>query len=164
MGMTSRVVARVCAALLIAGASLVGATGTASAAEVFQTFRNVHSGLCLDDSREFSVRTFHCNGTNYQRWGVTVWNDGTRQLRNVATNRCLGARKYGAGGVLTSGACGPSSVMSWYVRRAPNGIWFESQEVHADCLVDDGGDYAGGNYVGLTSCIGGHYPTDIAWG
>jgi hypothetical protein len=165
MGLRTRILARASVALAVAGASLFGVTGTASAAEVVQTFRNVYSGLCLDDSGDFGPRTFHCNGLNYQKWGVTVWGDGTRQLRNLATNRCLGARNQGSGGngILVFGPCGPSRVMSWYVRRVTNGIWFESQEVHADCLIDAGGDYAGGNYIDITSCIGGVYPTDMAW-
>jgi hypothetical protein len=30
--------------------------------------QNQATGLCLDDSNEYGLRTFPCNGTDYQAW------------------------------------------------------------------------------------------------
>ncbi|MBQ1090556.1 helix-turn-helix domain-containing protein [Streptomyces sp. B93] len=47
------------------------------------------TGNCLDDSLDQDLRAYRCNGMSYQRWTVRSSADGTRQLRNHATGRCL---------------------------------------------------------------------------
>ncbi|WP_410644360.1 RICIN domain-containing protein [Amycolatopsis sp. lyj-346] len=95
---------------LAGGLLLIGPAGTASAAgrpplpapqpvvlEGFDLTVPLRPAACLDDSRDFGARTFQCNRRNYQNWNVHVWGDGTRQLRNIDTGRCLGAENYGSG-------------------------------------------------------------------
>ncbi|WP_052591713.1 RICIN domain-containing protein [Luteipulveratus mongoliensis] len=75
------------------------------------TFRNLASGRCLDDSNE-GLRMFSCNGGDFQKWEVHKWNDDTRELRNKATGRCLDhSEAYG----LRTYPCNKSKWQSWYV-------------------------------------------------
>ncbi|MFD0392680.1 ricin-type beta-trefoil lectin domain protein [Streptomyces nogalater] len=73
------------------------------AADPVQTFRNVATNKCLDDSSA-GVRTFDCNNLDFQKWEVHVFQDGTRRLRNIATGQCLAS----GGGRLTMGGCNSS--------------------------------------------------------
>ena len=61
----------------------------AAPADAVQTLRNGMSADCIDDSDD-GLRMMGCeSGNPHQKWEVRVWDDGTRQLRNVATGRCL---------------------------------------------------------------------------
>ncbi|MEV8378865.1 RICIN domain-containing protein [Kribbella sp. NPDC056861] len=51
--------------------------------------KNKATNKCLDDSFEFNLRTFECNGQRYQRWTVIVRTIGIVTLINQATGRCL---------------------------------------------------------------------------
>ena len=51
-----------------------------------------HASTCLDDSGTNAsgyLRNWTCNGQNYQLWKVTRLSNGSAQLRNVNTGRCL---------------------------------------------------------------------------
>ncbi|ONI91014.1 hypothetical protein ALI144C_01995 [Actinosynnema sp. ALI-1.44] len=133
-------------------------------ADSVQTFRNRETNLCLDDSNEHGLRTFHCNGLNYQKWNVHRWNDGTLQLRNIHTGGCLGAYKHPNGTwVPEVGTCRASQAYSWYSRRVSGGIRLYSEVIDTRCLWGDGHYVAGGRAVHLNGCIGGYEPYATIW-
>jgi len=148
---------------ILAAASATFVAAAPASADTQQTFRNRYTGMCLDDSNEFSLRQFPCNNSSYQRFNVHVFGDGTRQLRNIVTQRCFGSRRNGNAVELIVGACTATPSMSWILGRPPNGIRLFSQVTGNHCLADAGGSYAGGRYVQAAPCIGGFYPTDTVW-
>lgn len=81
------------------------------AQDAVQTFANNYTGSCLDDSDAFGLRTIPCNGTSFQKWNVHVWNDATRELKNLATGRCLDDN----GIDLRTVACNSMTYQSWFV-------------------------------------------------
>jgi hypothetical protein len=71
-------------------AVLGGQAATPSVRQPLGRFRiqNVHTRLCLDDSFASGLRTFGCNGTDWQQWDVTQ--DGLYSyMSNVHTGRCV---------------------------------------------------------------------------
>ncbi|GAA2230458.1 RICIN domain-containing protein [Streptomyces nogalater] len=100
------------------------------AADPVQTFRNVATNKCLDDSSA-GVRTFDCNNLDFQKWEVHVFQDGTRRLRNIATGQCLAS----GGGRLTMGGCNSSREVSWWVRKGGGNVVFQNQAA-GTCLDD----------------------------
>src|SRR5438270_7968336 len=85
-------VAILVAAGIVASATTASATTATATNNDIETFQNVHTNRCLDDSGDDShdvLRGFPCNGLDFQKWIVHVQADGTRELRNVHTNRCL---------------------------------------------------------------------------
>lgn len=108
-------------------------------ADPIQTFKNRWTGRCLDDSYTYGLRTFGCNGLDYQRWYVHVWADGTRRLRNVHTGRCI----YDSDAILTMRTCDSSTNQSFYVKRYSDGsVRFRNQNTRL-CLAgaDNGAVY-----------------------
>ncbi|MGK5640912.1 ricin-type beta-trefoil lectin domain protein [Streptomyces sp. URMC 126] len=107
------------------------------------------TGTCLDDSLDYALRSYACNGMSYQRWTVHGLPDGSRQLRNHATGACL-ASDARAAPRATGCAASPGPAQRWTVTTRPD----ESVEVRnkatGTCL-DDGGD-AG---LRLLPCDGG---------
>ncbi|WP_221889770.1 RICIN domain-containing protein [Streptomyces sp. WAC06614] len=118
-------------ALLAAGPSPTAAAA-APAADRIQTFRNAATSACLDDS-EYGVRTYTCLGNDHQRWNVHRWADGTRELRNVRTGRCL--TDYPAGSVGPH-ACDKAKDQSWIVHRYPDGAVELKNQQTGLCLDD----------------------------
>lgn len=159
-----RVALRTTIAVIFAAIPLTITSGTASADSI-QTFRVDQSGFCLDDSNDFYARTFPCNGTTYQQWNVRVWGDGTRQLRNVNTGRCLGAAIIGGEPTLISDACSSSAELSWYVvpPASGGGIKFLPQVRDTWCLSESTESYAGGRYIDLHPCGGPIVYPDSVW-
>ncbi|MGW0583908.1 RICIN domain-containing protein, partial [Streptomyces sp. NPDC002920] len=91
------------------------------------------TGACLDDSLDFGLRSYACNGMSYQRWTEHPFPDGTRRLRNHATGRCL----HGDGAGLRTRSCSTSTAQKWLLTA-----WYdESVEVRSkaagSCLDDD---------------------------
>lgn len=76
------------------------------------------TGGCLDDSAAFGTRVIGCNGLQYQDWQETVWDDGTFQLKNDNTNRCIEDLNVpdGNGGhvLYVTTSCNSSQQQSWY--------------------------------------------------
>ncbi|WP_329274544.1 RICIN domain-containing protein [Streptomyces sp. NBC_00691] len=105
--------------------------GAQRAADVVQTFANMATGSCLDDSQQFGLRGYGCNGGVYQKWNVHVWGDGTRQLRNLATNECL----FDDGFTLDTRACNSSREQSWFAHKSGDRVTFQSQAT-SECLDD----------------------------
>jgi ricin-type beta-trefoil lectin protein len=150
-------------ALFLVGASLSLGTGMASADSV-QTFRNRATNQCLDDSNEYGLRTFPCNGLNYQKWNVHRWNDGTLQIRNIHTGGCLGVYKHPNGTWAPEvGTCKANQRYSWYSRRVSGGIRLWSEAIDTRCLWGDGQGISGGRVVKLDSCLAGYEPSATVW-
>ncbi|MFC8194099.1 RICIN domain-containing protein [Streptomyces sp. NPDC057298] len=144
------------AAALCAGA-LFTASGTAAAAQESQdggttvlavnTFQSLGTYRCMDDSN-LGFRTFPCNGTDFQKWNVHVFNDGTRRFQNLATGRCL----YDGPAGFSTQFCGSSEAVSWYiVRHHEVRLTFRNQ--YTDRCIDDSDDSG----FRTTRCNGGLY-------
>ncbi|TDT41113.1 ricin-type beta-trefoil lectin protein [Streptomyces sp. BK208] len=106
------------------------ASGARIAADAVETYANMGTGSCLDDS-QYGLRGYECNTGVYQRWSVHVWNDGTRQFRNVATGDCL----YDDGVTLDTRSCNSSEQQSWWVYASGDRVTFENQAT-GECLDD----------------------------
>ncbi len=115
------------ASILSAG---MAAPAEAIPADRIQTFANAVTNRCLDDSFEYGFRPFTCNGTDYQRWIVNVWDDGTKRFMNVFTARC-----FDDSGWPSVDPCNSSQIERWYVRSASAGIAFQNQST-GKCLDD----------------------------
>ncbi|MFJ4869744.1 hypothetical protein [Streptomyces sp. NPDC088757] len=83
--------------------------GVLRAADVVQTFGNAATGSCLDDSRQYGLRGYGCNGGVHQQWNVHGWNDGTRRFRSMATGECPDDSRYG----LRTVRCDGSRNRTW---------------------------------------------------
>jgi len=146
-----RLTLRMALAAVIVATSLTIAGGPASADSI-QFFKVDKTGFCLDDSQQFGIRTFPCNGSNYQNWNVHVWGDNTRQLRNIATNRCIGASRNAAGNPQPIyGPCDSSVRMSWIIGRPfqGGGIKFIPQGYDTWHLCENAGNYEGGRSLAM---------------
>jgi hypothetical protein len=120
------------------GLGWAGTAGAATpAADPVEHFGNMATGGCLDDSLAYGFRGFDCNGLDFQNWSVHIWQeDGTRQLRNVATGRCIwGASTEGARP--DTRACDSSQAQSWWVYARGDQVSFENQATGL-CLDDSG--------------------------
>jgi Ricin-type beta-trefoil lectin domain len=58
-------------------------------ADAILVLRNYHTGRCVDDSFEAGLRTFSCNGMDYQQWRAHWITGLTATLQNVHTGRCI---------------------------------------------------------------------------
>ncbi|WP_051716396.1 RICIN domain-containing protein [Streptomyces bikiniensis] len=105
--------------------------GVPRAADAVQTFANMATGSCLDDSRQYGLRGYGCNGGVHQQWNVRAWNDGTRRLRNIATNECL----YDNGVTLDTRTCDSSREQSWFPHKSGDKVTLQSQAT-GECLDD----------------------------
>ncbi|MFD0264989.1 RICIN domain-containing protein [Streptomyces sp. NPDC127106] len=132
-----RAAAALACALLAAGLATAtftteaGAVPTA-AADTVQTLRNDATSACLDDS-EHGVRTYTCLGNDHQKWNVHRWADGTRELRNIKTGRCLTG---GPAGQVTPYPCDKAKDQSWFVHRYPDGAVELRNQQTGLCLDD----------------------------
>lgn len=123
-------------ALALAALSLI-ATGTANAEATGEmgvsevsTFQNQGTRQCMDDSYKYGLRGFTCNGGEWQRWVLTRWKDGTYQLKNGSTQRCIFSSLSGT----TMRTCDSSREESWYVTRWNDGTWQMKSQSTGDCL------------------------------
>ena len=106
-------------------------------ADTVENYTNEDSGLRIEDTFAEGVRSSGRPLSNNQRWNVHVWNDGTVQLRNVATGRCLshmGDLTYATGYACFAGSDQRSVQQSWYVTHWSDGtIRFKNQNSN-QCL------------------------------
>jgi hypothetical protein len=104
-------------------------------ADAIEHYGNMATGGCLDDSFAYNFRGFTCNRTNFQNWNVHIYQgDGTRQISNIATNRCIwGAGANGSHPETRS--CDTSKEQSWVVHPRGDKVSFESQATGL-CLDD----------------------------
>jgi len=116
-----------------AALSLLGAFAVpAEAADAVEHYGNAATGSCLDDSFAYGLRGFGCNSQDFQNWRVHVWNDGTRQFRNIATGRCL----YDDGVTLDTRSCNSSKQQSWWVWQRGGGAISLENQATGECLDD----------------------------
>lgn len=111
-------------------AAHAGAGSALAAIDAAETYGNMATGSCLDDS-EYGLRGYACNGGVYQKWSVRNWPDKTRQLKNLATGECL----YDDGVTLDTRPCNSSRQQSWFVYRNGDRLTFQSQAT-GECLDD----------------------------
>ncbi|UIX30981.1 RICIN domain-containing protein [Streptomyces sp. GQFP] len=129
----------VAAAVTVLGAAPATPASTTSApvarAAGAETYRNVHTGLCMDDSDGGGLRGWQCNGLNHQKWVVTRHAaDGTRQLTNMATSRCLDDSAAG----LRTFPCNGLDYQKWTVEKLTQSrIQFRNVKTGA-CVADPG--------------------------
>ena len=73
----------------LAATGVVASPQPANAACTWCSYQNLATRRCLDDSFEFGLRSFPCNGLNYQKWryGYTAGTLGG--LVNRHTGRCI---------------------------------------------------------------------------
>ncbi|MEV5572324.1 ricin-type beta-trefoil lectin domain protein [Spirillospora sp. NPDC052269] len=120
----------VSASLLIGGAlagpAAAGAPPKPTLKDAVQHFGNMATGGCLDDSFAYGFRGFSCNGMAFQNWNVHIWGDGTRELKNLATGRCI----WGGGAELSrpsTGNCDASKGQSWWTYSRGDQVSFQNQ-------------------------------------
>ncbi|MFJ3666950.1 RICIN domain-containing protein [Streptomyces sp. NPDC090106] len=126
------------AAVTVLGAAPVTPVSAASAlvaqAADAETYRNVHTGLCMDDSDGGGLRGWECNRLNHQKWVVTRHADGTRQLSNMSTGRCLDDSPAG----LRTWPCNGLDFQKWTVEKLTESrIQFKNVKTGA-CAADPG--------------------------
>ncbi|MES5820913.1 RICIN domain-containing protein [Streptomyces sp. RG80] len=148
----------VLATMLCAGALVTATGGSAEAGQqsqdggstvlVVNTFQSLGTLRCMDDSREYGFRTFPCNGGDWQKWDVHVFNDGTRRFQNKVTGECL----YDGPAGFSTQRCDSSENVSWYISRHHEvRLTFRNQ--YTDRCIDDSDDSG----FRTTRCNGGLY-------
>ena len=122
------------ALLLTMGITISLGAGTAAADDPVETFRNSATNACLDDSIA-GLRTFPCNGLDFQQWWVHKQADGSVQLKNVNTHQCVYA--LGTQEAVLKGSCSNSSPQDhWHVYHwQDGGLAFINNWSHL-CLDD----------------------------
>ncbi|MFI7399018.1 RICIN domain-containing protein [Streptomyces sp. NPDC049541] len=135
-------------------ATTAGTAGTAAASSgpiatlrVVNTFQSLGTTRCMDDSAH-GFRTFPCNGGDYQKWEVHVFNDGTRRFRNLVTDGCL----YDGPRGFDTQDCDSSTNVSWFISRHHNVRLTFKNQATGRC-IDDSDDSG----FRTTSCNGGIY-------
>ncbi|MFE6225347.1 hypothetical protein [Streptomyces sp. NPDC057854] len=132
-----------CAVLVTAAYTLTTAASapaapreTASAtAAPLQTYRNVQTDLCLDDSHEAGLRTFGCNGDAYQKWLVHRVDNAYVALESLVTVDCLVDEGDWAGSLKTVPCDHQSHHQQWLaVKSGPNVIL--TNRATRQCLDD----------------------------
>lgn len=158
---------QVCAAILAAVAVLSVGVTAASASSVTPgsyvpragAWRNVGDGGCLDDSAQFHLRLYPCNGSSYQGWTPQAYAGTTWvYLVNQQSGRyCVDTN----GSQVYTTYCEPNGSVRtqlWQVDvgRAPNGVsysYLHSFEYPTFCITGDGGvPYGGGRLLTLKGC------------
>ena len=104
-GRLPRVAVSVAAAMTV----LFSGVGVAQADDIV-VFTNYHTGRCIDDSIEQGLRTFTCNGMDYQQWRVHRVNGLVASLENVHTGRCI---DYSEAVGLRSFPCNGTMYQQW---------------------------------------------------
>ncbi|WP_416974803.1 RICIN domain-containing protein [Streptomyces sp. 4F14] len=121
-------------ALVALAVTALGASASAGAqVRAEETYRNVHSGLCMDDSDGGGLRGYQCNGNNHQKWVVTRHTDDARQFSNMATGRCLDDSAAG----LRTWPCNGLDFQKWKLQRSDGRLMFRNVSTGA-CVADPG--------------------------
>ncbi|RJQ66489.1 hypothetical protein D5S17_35270 [Pseudonocardiaceae bacterium YIM PH 21723] len=99
--------------------AIVGAMSVPAVAEVqenIQTFKNLDTGLCLDDTPEGGLRTFTCNNTVPQKFRVR--SDGRIvELRSERTKLCVDDTREAN---IRHWTCNNTDAQRWSVTRYPD--------------------------------------------
>lgn len=102
--------ARTTVVILAAVALGLSTAGSATAADA-AGLKSQATGRCMDDSFAFSLRTFPCNGTNFQKFTFWPLSNGTFFLQNKATGRCIDDHD----GKIGPAACNGSRFQQWFL-------------------------------------------------
>lgn len=94
------------------------------------TIKNRSTGRCIDDS-SIGLRSFSCNGLQYQRFLTTQIGFADFTLTNQATLRCLDDSSYG----LRSIGCNGGTYQKWYLQDNGNGV--EVRNTQTNRCIDD---------------------------
>ncbi|MEW2615344.1 RICIN domain-containing protein [Streptomyces sp. NPDC047880] len=97
-----------------------------------QIFINRSTGSCLDDSLDYGLRSYKCNHLPYQWWTLRTLSDGTRQIRNQATARCIADTRTG----LRIQDCTVSSAQHWTIDAGGDDAITLKNAVTGHCLDD----------------------------
>ncbi|MER5311527.1 RICIN domain-containing protein [Streptomyces sp. NPDC002773] len=101
------------AACSLTTASPAPASPATEQAAPLQTFQNVYTGLCLDDSQEAGLRTLRCHGDAWQKWEVHRVDNAYAVLQNVVTADCLVDEGGWAGSLKTAPCDRQSRHQQW---------------------------------------------------
>ncbi len=119
----------------------------ASAACVWCSYQSIVTGRCIDDSFQFGLRSFPCNGQSYQKWTYGYSAGKLGGLINRHTGRCIddsfqfGLRSFPCNGqnyqfwVLGT----PNGKMSW--RNVATGRYIDDSEYGLRSWQFNGMDY-----------------------
>lgn len=97
-----------------------------------QIFVNRSTGNCLDYSLDYGLRAFKCNHLPYQWWTILEVSDGTRQIRDQATGRCIADTRTG----LRIQDCTASSAQHWTINAGGDDAVILRNSVTGHCLDD----------------------------
>lgn len=117
---------RVIVVLLVTAAGAVTATTADAAASGpgyaglggTRVIKSNATGRCLDDSA-YGLRTFPCNGLDFQKFNVTNNPDGTHYLVNRSTGRCVEDAPSG----IRAARCNGFYRQRWYFSNWGPGGW-----------------------------------------
>lgn len=97
-------------AAVAAAAVVLSVAGPAAAVASGQPVWNGHTNRCLEDSNSAGLRTYTCNGSDYQKWQISSPNGADVILRNAVTGNCLDD-SYSGG--LRMYACNNLEYQNW---------------------------------------------------
>lgn len=120
----------VAAACVTAGA--VAHAVPARAATIVAVLQNENTKRCIDDSQAYGLRSYPCNGTNYQKWVLGYYGNGN-SYRNIATGRCIDdSQAYG----LRSFPCNNLAYQDWAVNTPASSTDHYWNRATGRCLDD----------------------------
>ena len=112
-------VAMALSTFVVGPAQATEAKSAPAAAAVINTFKNRHTGACVDSNAAGHAYALTCNAGNYQNWEVTNVGGASRELKNAQTKLCLDDSDYY--GLRTVG-CNSQQYQRWDKIVQPNGI------------------------------------------
>lgn len=93
--------------------------------------KNRFTGRCVDDSAAYGLRSFSCNGLDFQRWDRRPSYFPNYALANLNTGSCLDDSSYG----LRAIPCNGYGYQRWLIQDRGNGIEIQNAQT-AKCLDD----------------------------
>lgn len=126
-----RLVTVIFAVALAIGLSVL--TAPAASAQQYLFYQNAQTGRCWDDSAQYGLRAFPCNGGNYQQW---TYNGQYRSFRNLNTGRCIDdSVQFG----LRAFPCNFTVYQRWYPYSAISGYTQWQNQNTTGCIDDSAG-------------------------
>ena len=84
----SNIIGTVAVAAVVSMTTTFSIANASSHVGLVQTFKNVKTGRCIDDSTNLGLRASDCYGNSHQKWDVSGAT-GAKILKNMNTGRCL---------------------------------------------------------------------------
>ena len=111
--------------------AISGGLSTQARSWCCRLFKNQATGLWIDDSFEYGLRTFNYNASDFQKWNITDWNDQTHEMKNVATGRCIDdSVEFG----LRAFPCNSTKFQSWYWQNWADGTTEFKNQATGRCM------------------------------